>query len=360
MIKRRKTRSVNVGGRGGAELVKIGAGAPISVQSMLSMSCAQKAEAVAQLARLKEAGCQIVRVAVPDGESARAIADIKQQTTMPIVADIHFDHRLALLSIEAGADKIRINPGNMKPEGLREVARAARARRIPIRVGVNGGSVDKHTLGRYGGLTAEALCDSALINARMLESNGFADIVMSIKCSDISLMVEATRMAAQRCDYPFHLGVTEAGTPHMGVIKSAAGIGALLLSGIGDTIRVSLTAPPEMEIKPALDILRATGARPSGVELISCPTCGRCQVNLMEIAKRVESELQDIKTPIKVAVMGCAVNGPGEARGADVGIACGDRAGLLFRQGEVVEKLPEDQLLPRLLQEVRAMSAKIR
>ena len=350
-MQRRNSRQVRAGG------VAIGGGAPVSVQSMLCAPAHDTAANVAQALRLQEAGCDIVRVAVPDMDSVALIPALKAAVSMPVVADIHFDWRLALAAAEAGVDKIRLNPGNIGgEERVRAVARACAARKIPIRIGVNSGSLEKHILEKYGAPTAEALVESALFHAALLEKADFHDIVLSLKASDVPTAVAAYRLAARRCGYPLHIGITEAGTERMGLVKSAAGLGALLLDGIGDTMRVSLTADPVREVRAAREILAACGLRRGGAELVSCPTCGRTRIDIMGLAARVEEALADISAPIKVAVMGCAVNGPGEAREADVGIAGGDGAGLLFKKGQVVRRVPEDGLFDALMAEVRDMA----
>lgn len=351
-MERRKTRQVRAG------RVSIGGDAPVAVQSMLCAPAEDVAANVEQAKRLQEAGCDIVRVAVPDKEAVRLIVALKQAVAMPVVADIHFDWRLALEAVAAGVDKIRINPGNIGGDDrVKAVAHACAARNIPIRIGVNGGSLEKQFLEKYGHATPQALVDSALYHAGLLERNDFHDIVLSLKASDVPTMVEAYRLAAKACDYPLHLGVTEAGTERMGLVKSAVGLGTLLMEGIGDTVRVSLTADPVREVRAAKDILTACGLRKEGAELISCPTCGRTRIDIMGLAAQVEPLLQAVKTPMKVAVMGCAVNGPGEARDADVGIAGGDGVGLLFKKGVVLRRVPENELLDALMAEVRAMDA---
>jgi len=330
--------------------LRIGGGAPVTVQSMTNTSTADIEATRAQIKRLEEAGCDIVRVAVPDLAAARAIAALKETARAPLVADIHFDYRLALEAIAAGADKIRLNPGNIgSPERVREVAMACREKGVPIRIGVNGGSLEKEILARHGGVTPEALVESALGHVRLLNRFDFDDICISVKASDVRVTVAAYRLLAERTDYPLHLGVTEAGTEYMGIIKSAAGIGALLLDGIGDTIRVSLTADPEREVRAGIALLRALGLRKTGAQVISCPTCGRTQINLIEIAAEVEKRLEGIKRPITVAVMGCAVNGPGEARQADYGIAGGRGEGVLFKGGRVLRKVPMEHLVDALM-----------
>jgi (E)-4-hydroxy-3-methylbut-2-enyl-diphosphate synthase len=352
---RRKTNSVMVGSVG------IGGTHPLAIQSMTNTDPHDALATAAQILRLQEAGCDIVRITVPDMEAANCIPAIRAQgVTIPIVADIHFDYRVALRCAELGIDKIRINPGNIgDEERVRQVVEACRERHIPIRIGVNSGSLEKHLLAKYGAPTAQALCDSALYHAALLEKYGFEDIVISIKASDVQTMVEANRLVADACSYPLHLGVTEAGGGEMGRTKSAIGIGSMLLQGIGDTLRVSLTDDPIAEIAAAqhiLDSLQIEGQ--SGMNIVSCPTCGRTKIDLISLTEdfkaAVRAEGLD-RTPIKVALMGCIVNGPGEAREADVGIAGGKGEGLLFRKGEIIEKVPEAELIPRLIAEIRAM-----
>ncbi len=345
---RRKTREVRVGG------VTIGGSAPISVQSMTNTDTRDVNATVSQIKRLEESGCELVRVAVPDTEAAQAVKSIKSRINIPLIADIHFDYRLAVESIRNGADKIRINPGNIGDiNRIRKVVEAASHAGIPIRVGVNSGSLEKDILARYGGVTPEALVQSALNNIAVIEGMGFNDIVISIKASDVSAAISAYRQIAEKTEYPLHIGVTEAGTIFRGTIKSAVGLGTLLADGIGDTLRVSLTGDPVEEIKVGIEILKALGLRKQGVEMVSCPTCGRCRVNLIEIAGRIEEALSDIPDSLKVAVMGCAVNGPGEARDADIGVACGDGCGLLFRKGNILRKVPEDRIVEELVKEIK-------
>ena len=333
--------------------ILIGGGAPVSVQSMLNVPSTDIAGSVAQAKRLEEAGCQIIRAAVPDMDAVRLIPALKEAVGVPIVADIHFNYKLALEACAAGVDKIRINPGNIgSDDRVKAVADACRSRGIPIRIGVNSGSLEKEILAKYGHPTAQALCDSALYHASLLEKFDFTDIVLSMKSSNVATMVQAYELAAQRCDYPLHVGVTEAGTERMGVIKSAAGIGALLLRGIGDTIRVSLTADPVREVYAAYDILRALDIKKDGVQFVSCPTCGRTRIDLVRIANEVEERLRGCKKNIKVAVMGCVVNGPGEAKEADIGIAGGDGCGLVFKKGEVIRKVSEEELVDALMDEI--------
>ena len=341
------TRQVHVGP------VAIGGGAPVSIQSMCNTPTENVDATVAQILRLEQAGCDIVRVAVPTREAAMAIPAIKSRIHIPLVADIHFDYKLALLCIDGGVDKIRINPGNIgSPDRVRAVADGCRERGIPIRVGVNGGSLEKDILRKYGGVTAEALAESALGHVRLLEDCGFRDVCISVKCSHVPVNMAAYRLLHKRTDYPLHLGVTEAGTPDMGVLKSAIGIGGLLCQGIGDTLRVSLTADPVEEVVAAKRILQAIGLRRSGPDLIACPTCGRTKYDMLSIAREVERRLEGCTKPITVAVMGCVVNGPGEASAADVGIAGGDGEGLLFAKGKILRKLPQDKLVDALMEEI--------
>lgn len=341
------TRQVHVGP------VAIGDGAPVSIQSMCNTPTENVDATVAQILRLEQAGCDIVRVAVPTREAAMAIPTIKSRIHIPLVADIHFDYKLALLCINGGVDKIRINPGNIgSPDRVRAVADGCRERGIPIRVGVNGGSLEKDILRKYGGVTAEALAESALGHVRLLEDCGFRDVCISVKCSHVPGNMAAYRLLHERTDYPLHLGITEAGTPDMGVLKSAIGIGGLLCQGIGDTLRVSLTADPVEEVVAAKRILQAIGLRRSGPDLIACPTCGRTKYDMLSIAREVERRLEGCTKPITVAVMGCVVNGPGEASAADVGIAGGDGEGLLFAKGKILRKLPQDKLVDALMEEI--------
>ncbi len=334
----------------------IGGGNRITVQSMLNVPAADVAGSVAQAVALEQAGCDIIRAAIPDLEAVRLIPAIKQAVKIPLVADIHFDYRIALESVAAGVDKIRINPGNIGEESrVKAVADACRNAGIPIRIGVNSGSLEKHILAKYGGPTPQALVDSALYHARLLEKFDFSEIVLSIKSSNVQSMIRAYRLAAEQTNYPLHLGVTEAGTSRMGLLKSAVGIGSLLCDGIGDTIRVSLTADPVEEVRAGRDILKAAGVSGEGVEVISCPTCGRTRIDLISLAGQVEDKLANCTKPLKVAVMGCAVNGPGEAREADIGIAGGIGEALLFKKGEIVGKYPEDQILRVLLDEIDRM-----
>lgn len=329
--------------------VPVGGGASVTIQSMCNTRTDDVAATVKQIRDLEAAGCQIVRVAVPDMAAARAIGTIKEKIGIPLVADIHFDYRLALEAAAAGVDKIRINPGNIgAPERVKAVADACRAREIPIRIGVNGGSLEKPILAKYGGVTAQALVDSAFGHIELLHKFDFDDICISLKSSSVPLTMAAYRLMSQQSDYPLHLGVTEAGTVEMGTLKSAIGIGGLLALGIGDTMRVSLSANPVEEIYAAKKILKAAGLRKDGPELVSCPTCGRTSIDLIGLANQVEERLKGLDKPITVAVMGCVVNGPGEASAADVGLAGGKGEGVLFRKGEIVKKVPEDQLVDEL------------
>lgn len=331
--------------------VSIGGGAPISVQTMTTTDTKNTEATIAQIRLLEEAGADIVRLAVPDMAAAESFARIKKAVGVPLVCDIHFDYRIALACIEGGADKIRINPGNIgDAERVRKVAVAAKSAGIPIRIGVNGGSLEKEMYEKYGN-TPRAMVESAKYHASLLEREGFSDIIISLKASNVQRTVEAYRMMAADCAYPLHVGVTETGSAYAGLVKSAAGIGSLLLDGIGDTIRVSLSAPPQEEVKAGITLLKALGKR-QGAELIACPTCGRCKLNLMPIAAEMEAYLAKIDTPVRVAVMGCAVNGPGEAREADVGIAGGDGKAVLFRHGEIVKSIPAESILPVLKEEV--------
>ncbi len=349
-MKRRDTKKIAVGS------LQIGGDAEITVQSMLNVPSVDIEGSVRQAAALEQAGCDIIRIAVPDIEAVRLIPAIKKEVSAPIVADIHFDYKIALEAAAAGVDKIRINPGNIgSDDRVKQVADECRRRNIPIRIGVNSGSLEKHILAKYGKPTPQALCDSALYHAALLEKFDFDQIVLSMKSSNVAFMKEAYELAAEQCSYPLHLGVTEAGTERMGLIKSAAGIGSLLLEGIGDTIRVSLTDDPVKEVYAAKDILQALGLRRFGVQFISCPTCGRTRIDLISLAKKAEARLKDCQKPITVAIMGCVVNGPGEAREADIGIAGGDGVGLLFKKGEIIKKVPEECLLDELMKEIEQL-----
>ena len=344
------TRQIHVGG------VTIGGGAPVVIQSMLNSKTTDVEGSLSQIRKLAAAGCQIVRLAVPNQEAAKSFGEICKASPLPLVADIHFDYKLALMAAEGGASKIRINPGNIGGEDrVQAVVAACKERNIPIRIGVNGGSLDKKLLEKYGHPTAEALVESAFEHLELLEKYGFYDTCVSMKSSHVPTMVAAARLFRSKCDYPIHIGVTETGPVRMGLMKSAMGIGALLLDGIGDTIRVSLTDDPVEEVYAAKDILKAAGLRKEGVNIISCPTCGRTQIDLIGLVNQVDEALKNCEKPITVAVMGCVVNGPGEAREADIGIAGGDGCGMLFEKGQQICKLPYDELLPELLKRIELM-----
>ena len=344
------TRQIDVGG------VKIGGGAPVVIQSMLNTRTTDVEGSLAQIRALHAAGCQVVRLAVPNMEGARGFAEICKESPLPLVADIHFDYKLALAAAEGGAAKIRINPGNIGGEDrVKAVVEMCKEKHIPIRIGVNGGSLDKRLLEKYGHPTAEALVESAFEHLELLEKQGFYDTCVSMKSSTVPTMVAAARLFRSKCDYPLHIGVTETGPVRQGMIKSAMGIGALLLDGIGDTIRVSLTDDPVEEVYAAKDILKAAGLRKEGVNIISCPTCGRTRIDLIGLVNRVDEALKECQKPLTVAVMGCVVNGPGEAREADIGIAGGDGWGTIFEKGVEVEKLPYEELLPALLRRIENM-----
>ncbi len=351
MFERRKTREIRIGN------VTIGAGNPIAIQSMNNTRTADVRATILQIERLAGSGCDITRTAIPDMEAARALKEIVSLSPIPVVADIHFDYRLAIESIRNGAAKIRINPGNIgSRDKLRLVAEEAGKAGIPIRVGVNSGSVNKEYLGKFGSSDGRALTESAMDAVAELESVGFSDIVVSVKSSDPLLTIKVYRLLADRMDYPLHLGVTEAGTPSEGAVRSSVGIGTLLAEGIGDTIRVSLTGDPVLEVECAVTLLKALGLRRSGIQFISCPTCGRTNVDLIGIAEKASAIMRDIKTPLKVAIMGCAVNGPGEAREADIGIAGGNGEYLIFSAGEVIGKVSEENALSALNRIVREMA----
>lgn len=349
MYLRKDTRQVNIGG------LLMGGDTPVRIQSMLNRPAADNAGNVAQAIELEKAGCEIIRTAVPDKNAVELVRALKKAVHCPIVADIHFDYRLAIESAKAGVDKIRINPGNIgDKDKVKQVVDICKQRHIPIRIGVNSGSVEKPILEKYGAPTPEALVESAMGHIKILEELDFYDIVLSIKSSDPEIMYKSNLLAAEACPYPLHLGVTEAGTQRMGIFRSAAGIGGLLLAGIGNTIRVSLTDDPVAEIAAAKDLLRACGLR-KGVHLVSCPTCGRTKIDLISIANRAEKALEDCQKDITVAIMGCVVNGPGEAKEADIGIAGGDGCGILFKKGEILRKVPEEALLTELLSEIDKM-----
>lgn len=347
-MQRKRTRPIQI------DKITVGGGAPISIQSMTNTRTDNVTETVAQIKRLLDAGCDIVRIAVPDMNAAQAIAAIKAAVEVPLIADIHFDYRLALAAIEHGVNGLRLNPGNIgDADQVAAVVKAAKKQRIPIRIGVNAGSLSKEMLAKHGGSpTAEAMVESALSHIRILEKHNFNDIKISLKAHDVPLTIRAYQLMSEAVDYPLHLGITEAGTVRSGVIKSAVGIGALLAQGIGDTLRVSLTGDPVEEIRVANEILKSLGLRQYGPTLVSCPTCGRCQINLVDIAEMVEDKLKLFKKPITVAVMGCVVNGPGEAKEADVGIAGGKGEGLLFSKGKIIRKVPEDELISALFAEI--------
>ncbi|MBR3457503.1 MAG: flavodoxin-dependent (E)-4-hydroxy-3-methylbut-2-enyl-diphosphate synthase [Selenomonadaceae bacterium] len=351
-MERKMTRQIHIGP------VAIGGGAPISVQSMTNTKTADTEATVAQIRALVAAGCDIVRLAVPDMEAAKNLGNILREVTVPLVADIHFDYRLAIEAIRQGVAALRLNPGNIGGEDrVRAVVEEAKAHGIPIRIGVNAGSLDKKLLAKHGKVTAEALVESAMQHVRILEALDFYDMKISLKAHDVPLTLEAYRLMSETVDYPLHLGITEAGTANTGVIKSAVGIGALLAEGIGDTIRISLTGDPTAEVKVANEILKSLGLREYGPTLIACPTCGRTSIDLPAIAAKVEEKLAGIQEPIEVAVMGCVVNGPGEARTADVGIAGGKGEGLVFRKGEIIRKVPEEALVDELFKEIDAILA---
>ena len=350
MFERKNTRQIHIGN------VAIGGGAPISVQSMCNTKTTDTKATVAQIKALQNAGCDIVRVAVPDMEAAQNLGNIIKEINIPLVADIHFDYKLALEAIKQGISALRLNPGNIGgEEKVRAVVKAAKEAHIPIRIGVNAGSLDKKILAKYGAVTPEALVESAMQHVKILEDLDFHDLKISLKAHDVPLTLAAYRLMSRTVDYPLHLGITEAGTVNTGIIKSAVGIGALLSEGIGDTFRISLTGDPVVEVKVANEILKSLGLKEYGPTLVACPTCGRTSIDLPAIAEQVEKKLAGIKDPIDVAVMGCVVNGPGEARGADVGIAGGNGEGLIFRKGEIIRKVPEDKLVEELFKEIDAI-----
>lgn len=350
MIKRKKTRQIHIGP------VAIGGGAPISVQSMTNTKTTDTEATVAQIRALQAAGCDIVRLAVPDMDAAKNLGNIIKQVRVPLIADIHFDYKLAIEAIHQGISALRLNPGNIGgEEKVRAVVKEAKAAQIPIRIGVNAGSLDKKILAQYGGITPEAMVASAMEHVHILEAQDFYDMKISLKAHDVPLTLAAYRLMSETCDYPLHLGITEAGTVNTGIIKSAVGIGALLAEGIGDTLRVSLTGDPVVEVRVANEILKSLGLKEYGPTLVACPTCGRTSIDLPAIAAQVEQKLAGMTDPIEVAVMGCVVNGPGEARGADVGIAGGKGEGLIFRKGEIIRKVPEDQLIRELFKEIDAI-----
>ena len=336
--------------------IYIGGDAPVTIQSMLNTPAEDIEGSVAQAKRLQDAGCEIIRAAVPTREAVNLIYALKNELTIPVVADIHFDYKIALDCVAAGVDKIRINPGNIgSDDRVKAVADACKNAGVPIRIGVNSGSLEKSILEKYGHPTAEALCESALYHASLLEKFDFNDIVLSMKSSTVSTTVKAYELASQKTDYPLHLGVTETGTEYGGIIKSSAGIGSLLLHGIGDTIRISLTADPVREVVAAKELLRSVGLRNDGVEFVSCPTCGRTKIDLISLANKVQESLSGVEKRIKVAVMGCVVNGPGEAKEADIGIAGGDGCALIFKKGEILRKVPEDKIIEELMSEIEKL-----
>jgi len=347
---KKQTRQIHIGS------IAIGGDAPCSVQSMCSSDTRDVVATMAQITGLANGGCEIIRCAVPDMDAALALGKIKEQSPIPVIADIHFDYKLALVTLEGGIDGLRINPGNIGEKWkVAEVVKAAAERKVPIRIGVNAGSLEKELLERYGHPTAEAMVESALGHIRILEDLGYQEIKVSLKASDVMKTVSAYRLLSERVDYPMHIGITEAGTVFSGTVKSSVGLGILLADGIGDTLRVSLTGDPLDEVRVGFEILKSLGLRQRGVNFVSCPTCGRCQINLIKVAEEVERRLQGVDKRITVAVMGCAVNGPGEAREADVGIAGGKGEGLLFRHGEIIRKVPEDHLAEALLDEINKL-----
>ena len=352
MFPRRKTRPVAVG------RVVVGGGAPIVVQTMTKTDTRDVRATVAQIRRLEKAGAEIVRLAVPDRKAAAALREIRSRVRVPLIADIHFDHRLALAALDAGVDGLRLNPGNIgSADGVREVVRAAAERQAPIRIGVNSGSLDRDIKARAGGATAAAMAESALGHVRLLEDLGFRLIKISLKASDVPRTLEAYRLLAGRVDYPFHAGITEAGRLFAGSIKSSAGLALLLAEGLADTVRVSLTAPPEKEVFVAWQILQALGLRSRGANFVSCPTCGRCEVDLMPVAARVEKAVQALRVPLTVAVMGCTVNGPGEAREADIGLACGRGSGVIFRKGKLLKWVAAARMADELIAEIEKLAS---
>ncbi|MBN1253832.1 MAG: flavodoxin-dependent (E)-4-hydroxy-3-methylbut-2-enyl-diphosphate synthase [Deltaproteobacteria bacterium] len=351
MIPRKKTRQISLGG------VRIGGKAPVVVQSMTTTNPRDVDATMGEITRMQRAGCELVRVAVPDKEAIKGVREIIRLASLPVIADIHFDHRLALLALEAGVHGLRINPGTIRTrDRLREIIAEAKERGVPIRIGINAGSLEEGVMKRFGHPTPEAMVESALDCITLCEDIGHQALKVSLKASDVLTTIEAYRLFAQRSDYSVHLGVTEAGPPFSGVIKSAVGLGILLAEGIGDTIRVSLTGDPVLEVRAAYGILRALGIRERGIDLISCPTCGRCEVDIIPLVEEVQERLEHIEAPLTVAVMGCVVNGPGEAREADIGIAGGKGVGLLFKKGEVIEKVKEGAWVQRLVEEVEAMA----
>lgn len=354
-LKRRKTKQIQIG------CVPVGGGAPVVVQSMTKTDTRDVRATVAQIQKLQEAGCEIVRLAVPDEEAAAALKKIKKDVSVPLVADIHFDYRLALASLEAGVDGLRLNPGTIgRQENVKKAVKAAMERQVPIRIGVNSGSLEKRLLRTYGGATPEAMVESAMGHIRVLEGLGFDLIKVSLKASDVPRTVEAYRLLADMVDYPFHAGITEAGGLFTGAVKSSVGLGILLNEGLADTIRVSLTAPPEEEVRVAFLILKSLGVRTGGINLVSCPTCGRSEVNIYEISSEIERRLSCVKEPFTVAVMGCMVNGPGEAKEADIGLACGRGAGVIFKKGRLLRRVKEERIIPEFIGEVERFVSEIK
>jgi 1-hydroxy-2-methyl-2-(E)-butenyl 4-diphosphate synthase len=349
-MKRKKTRKIRVGN------IYVGGDAPITVQSMCNTDTRDTKATIEQIKRLEDAKCDIIRVAVPDNEAAEALKTIKKEISIPIVADIHFDYRLALKAIENGVDALRINPGNIGgTDRVKAVVESAASRGVPIRIGVNSGSLERDILTKYGHVTAEGLVESALGHVEILEKCGFFDMAISIKSSDVNMMIDAYRLISERVEYPLHLGVTEAGTIFRGTVKSSVGIGTLLAEGIGDTIRVSITGDPVEEVKVGKEILKSLGIIKEGIEIVSCPTCGRTNIDLIGIVNEVENRIGSIDKNIKVAIMGCAVNGPGEAREADIGIAGGFGEGLIFKKGQIIRKIPEDKIVDELIEEIKKL-----
>lgn len=350
-MKRKRTKKVWVGD------IPVGGDAPISVQSMTCTKTEDVRATVEQIHRLEQAGCEIVRVAVPSMKAAEAIAEIKKEIRIPLVADIHFDYRLALKVLEIGVDKVRINPGNIGTRGrVERILKSAKERKVPIRIGVNAGSMEEKLIRKYDGITAEGLVESALNHVQICEDVGCEDVIISIKASNVLLMIEANRLLSEKVNYPLHLGVTEAGTLRSGILRSAVGIGALLAEGIGDTIRVSLTSDPIEEVHAGYDILKSLHFRQHGLTVISCPTCGRLQTNLIPIVEEVEKNIHGVDKPLTLAIMGCAVNGPGEAKEADIGVACGKKSALLFKKGKVIRKIKEEEIVKILMEEVNKWS----
>ncbi|MBN2029091.1 flavodoxin-dependent (E)-4-hydroxy-3-methylbut-2-enyl-diphosphate synthase [bacterium] len=347
-MKRHKTKTIKVG------KILIGGNAPITVQSMTNTKTEDVKGTVDQIRKLEDAGCEIVRIAVPSLEAAKVIPKIKKAISIPLVADIHFNYQLAIKAVEAGANKIRINPGNIgSKDKVKQILRAAKAKGIPVRIGVNAGSLEKKLIQKYDGITTEGLVESAINHIHLFEDFGFNNIVLSVKASNVPLTIEANRILSSRTDYPLHLGITESGTPHFGILRSAVGIGALLAEGIGDTIRVSLTGDPIQEVRAGYEILKSLNLRRLGPTIISCPTCGRTHMDIVSVVEKIEEALPKMGKPITVAIMGCEVNGPGEAKEADIGIACGKKTALLFKKGKVIRKIKEEEVISSLLSEIK-------